>query len=225
MKNKKIFLILCMIHISFHASPVIESHFYAACQSITPQIKDRMLYTWHENAPIPLNDLRHLVISHYDFEGNIKQGELVIHKYTVNDLIEIFEQLFQERFPIHSMKLVDEFEGSDDASMEANNSSAFYARRVAGTSRWSNHSWGCAIDINPVQNPFSKETFFCPKNGERFLDRTLNESGMITKESLIYHLFKERGWQWGGECFFERDGTIDRHHFQKIIPGLNRNTN
>ena len=109
--------------------------------------------------------------------------------------------------------------------MEANNSSAFYARRVAGTTRWSNHSWGAAIDINPLLNPFSRKDFFTPKAGKRYLDRTLDEPGMITKESYIYKLFIEKGWQWGGECFYERDETIDRHHFQKIIPGLNRNTN
>ncbi len=123
------------------------------------------------------------------------------------------------------MLTIDHFDGSDNASMVANNSSALYARRVAGTTRWSNHTFGTAVDINPLLNPLSKEDFFCPKEAERYLDRTLNEPGMITKESYIYTLFKEKGWEWGGECFYERDKTIDRHHFQKVIPGVNKNTN
>ena len=141
----------------------------------------------------------------------------------VEDLAYIFGKLYEVKFPLQSMKLVDEF-GSDDASMSANNSSAFYARYVANTTRWSNHAYGLAIDINPLLNPYSKGSFFCPQEGERYLDRTLNEPGMITKGSYIYELFKERGWVWGGEAFLDR-GIIDRHHFQKVVPGFNKNAN
>ncbi len=199
--------------------------FQATCQPITPDIQKRMVYTWHPDSPVPLKDLRYITVSFYTFEGNVNQGELVVHKLAADDLLYIFEKLFKVKFPLHSMRLVDDFNGSDDASMSANNSSAFYARKVAGTSRWSNHAHGLAIDINPLLNPYSKGSFFCPKEGERYLDRTLNEPGMITKGSYIYTLFKERGWQWGGECFYERDGVIDRHHFQKVVAHINKNTN
>ena len=121
---------------------------------------------------------------------------------------------------------MDEFDGSDLKSMQANNTSAFYARKVAGTDRWSNHSFGCAIDINPLFNPYSSpKSKVIPVQAEPYLNRKLNIPGMILKDSYIYKLFKDRGWQWGGECFYERDGVIDRHHFQKIVPGLNKNTN
>ena len=103
--------------------------------------------------------------------------------------------------------------------------SAFYARKVASTQRWSNHASGLAIDINPLLNPYSKGDFFCTQEGECYLDRTLDVPGMITKDSYIYQLFIERGWEWGGECFYARDGVLDRHHFQKIISGINQTTN
>lgn len=201
------------------------AQFRASSSPITQDLLNRMIFTWNPESPVPLKDLRYLKVLFYTFEGTISEGELVVHEKAVDDLLWIFERLFQEKFPLSSMRLVDDFGGSDDASMSANNSSAFYARKVAGTQRWSNHATGLAIDINPLLNPYSKGSFFCPQEGAPYLDRTLNLPGIITKESLIYKLFTERGWEWGGECFFERDGTIDRHHFQKIIPGINKNTN
>ena len=205
--------------------PCSAELFYATCQQIAPDTLGRMVYTWNPESPVPFGDLRYITVSFYDFNGTIQQGELVVHKKAVEDLVYIFEKLFEVHFPLQSMLLVDKFGGSDDLSMSANNTSAFYARRVAGTHRWSNHASGLAIDINPLLNPYSKGDFFCPKEGERYLDRSLCLPGMITKDSYIYTLFTERGWEWGGECFFERDGVIDRHHFQKIIPGLNKTAN
>ena len=218
-----------LLAIIFQPALAIQTNhqFHATCQEITPDILERMVYTWNDSSLIPLEDLRYITVSYYDFDGAVHQGELVMHKLVADDVIYIFEKLFQAKFPIQSMRLIDDFEGSDDASMEANNASGFYARLVANSNppRWSNHSTGLAVDINPLLNPLSKEEFFTPKKGERYLDRTLDEPGMITEESYIYKLFIERGWQWGGECFYERDKTIDRHHFQKIIPGINQNTN
>ncbi len=229
MKRTHYSLLLMIAACSFQNSLLfsMQNEFHATCQEITPDnILKRMVYTWNEElAPIAFKDLRYLTISHYDFEENVQEGELVVHKEAAQDLLEIFEKLFRAKFPIKSMKLIDDFEGSDDASMEANNTSALYVRLVANSNRLSNHSWGMSIDINPFLNPFIREKFFCPKKAIRYLDRTLNEPGMITPESYIYQLFKEKGWQWGGECFYERDKTEDLHHFQKIIPGINKNTN
>ncbi len=202
-----------------------EHPFTCSVSEITPTLLARMPYTWQPSSPVPQKDLRHLKITHYDFKGAVKLGEIVVHQAVVEDLQSIFAELFAIKFPIESMRFVDEFEGSDLQSMQANNSSAFYARKVAGTDRWSNHSFGCAIDINPRINPYSKGTFFTPPEGEKYLDRTKLVPGMITEETPIYQIFKTYGWEWGGECFYERDGVIDRHHFQKIVPGLNRSTN
>lgn len=204
---------------------VYSQQFEYSVTTITPETLARMPHTWRNDAPIALDDLRHVAMIHYNFDGKIQQGELIAHKETVDDLIAIFQQLFAEKFPITSIRFVDEFDGSDLRSMQANNTCMFYARMVARTARWSNHSFGCAIDINPLLNPYSRGDFFTPREGQAYLDRSLDLPGMITKESLMYKLFIERGWQWGGECFYERDGTIDRHHFQKIIPGVNKNTN
>lgn len=219
---KKLLLIpLCLLQ----TCGIYSQKFEYSVQIITLEILNRMPYTWRSDAPVPLDDLRYVTLLHYDFDGKIQQGELVAHQAVADDLIFIFEKLFEVAFPITSIRLVDDFEGSDLQSMQANNTSMFYARKVAGAVRWSNHSFGCAIDINPLLNPYSRKDFFTPREGQAFLNRSLNLPGMITATSYIYELFAERGWQWGGECFYDRDETVDRHHFQKIIPGVNKNTN
>ena len=210
---------------SLVSTSLCATGFHYTVQELTDELLEQMPYTWNEESPVSRDDLRYITLSHYDFNGHVQEGELVVHKLAVDDLIDIFQKLFEVKFPITSMRTVDHFDGSDEASMEANNTSAFYARRVANATRWSNHSWGAALDINPLLNPLSREDFFTPQAGKRYLDRTLDEPGMITKGSYIYQLFIERGWEWGGECFYERDKTTDLQHFQKIIPGLNRNTN
>lgn len=219
--NKLLFITLSLLF----CNNIQSQSFTATVQEIPSDVLERMPCTWRSDCPVALEDLRHVTLLHYDFEGEIQQGELIAHKTVVEDLVVIFEQLFEVKFPTTSIRFVDEFAGSDLKSMQANNTSMFYARNVAGATRWSNHSFGCAIDINPLLNPYSREEYFTPREGQAFLDRSLNLPGMITPDSYIYELFTQRGWQWGGECFYQRDKTIDRHHFQKIIPGLNQNTN
>lgn len=194
-------------------------------QSLPPEIVKRMVYTWRSDAPVPLEDLRYMTISYYGFDHKVHVGELIVHEKAVDDLSYIFQKLCEAHFPLQSMKLVDEFDGSDEASMAANNTSAFYARKVANTDRWSNHASGLAVDINPLINPWSKGDLVAPKEGAHYLGCTKKVPGMITKDGLVYKLFTERGWQWGGECFYERDGVLDRHHFQKVVPGINETTN
>lgn len=229
MKNfdtKKSFLLFVVFFLTTLCLASQKKVFRFTSQQIPPFIFSQMIYTWHPDCPIPLDDLRYITLTHYDFEGQIRLGELVVHREVVGDLAYIFEKLFEVKFPIQSIKFVDRFDGSDLKSMQANNSSAFYARKVAGTDRWSNHAFGCAIDINPLLNPYtSSQVRALPQEGERYLDRSLDLPGMIIKNGYIYNLFKERGWQWGGECFFDRDGVIDRHHFQKVLQELNSNTN
>lgn len=217
----KLFLFLSLLF----CNGIQSQSFTASAQEITAAVLARMPFTWRADCPVALDDLRHVTLLHYDFEAEIQKGELVAHKSVVDDLVAIFEQLFAVKFPITSIRFVDEFAGSDLKSMQANNTNMFYARKVAGATRWSNHSFGCAIDINPLLNPYSSGEYFTPREGQAFLNRSLNLPGMITHDSYIYELFTQRGWQWGGECFYQRDKTIDRHHFQKIIPGLNQNTN
>ena len=123
-------------------------------QRIDADLKDRMAYNWRRGCPVPRWKLRYVTVTYVDFKGAARQGELVVHKAVAADLVGAFEAMYDARFRIKRMRLVDDYEGSDAASMAANNTSAFNCRRVARTTRWSEHAYGKAIDINPVRNPY-----------------------------------------------------------------------
>ncbi len=114
-----------------------------------------MAWSWREGCPVPLADLRLLTVDHWGFDGREHTGELVIHEWEAGDVIVAMRRLYDARFPIRRMLLVDAYGGDDDRSMAANNTSAFNCREVTGQpGAWSEHSYGRAIDINPVQNPY-----------------------------------------------------------------------
>ena len=157
-------------------------------------------------------DLRQLQLPYRDFEGRSRTGILIVHKDFSKEVTDIFGQLFDHGFPIARMEPVDDFGGSDDRSMEANNTSAFNCRDVTGQpGKFSNHSWGRAIDINPLTNPYVKGDKVLPPQGREFLDRTRDYPGAVLADSFIVRLFAEHGWNWGGSWTDRKD----YQHFEK----------
>lgn len=169
--------------------------------------------SWHADpACPPFSELRLLQLSHHDFDGSVQLGELVVHADVADEVIAIFERLFAARFPIARMERVDRFGGSDEASMAANNTSAFNFRRVQGTNVLSHHARGLAIDINPVQNPWVRGDRVDPAAGRAFLDRTQHRPGMIVRPGPVVSAFEAFGWYWGADF----DDMQDYHHFSKL---------
>lgn len=168
--------------------------------------------SWHEGCPVPPGDLRELDVSFWNFGGQPATGTLVVHKDVASDLIAIFGELFQHGFMIERMETVENFGGSDDLSMQANNTSAFNCRDVTGQpGKFSNHSWGRAVDINPLTNPYVKGGQVLPPQGKAFLDRTRAYPGTILPGSFIVRLFERHGWTWGGDW----KDVKDYQHFEK----------
>lgn len=162
------------------------------------------------------SSLRYLRVLHYDLDGKIKVGEMVCHKDVANDLLSIFRNLFDARYPIERMRLIDDYGADDERSMAANNTSCFNFRYVAGTSVASNHSWGRAVDVNPLYNPCVKRrrngtVDVSPKNGRRYADRSRNFSCKIDKSDLVYKEFIRHGFVWGGSW----KSLKDYQHFEK----------
>jgi hypothetical protein len=153
-------------------------------------------------------NLRLVDVYYYSFDNKLHKGQLVIDKDLENDIKWIFEMLKEKRFPIKRVIPVVKYHWSDDKSMKANNSSAFNYRLVANTNRFSNHSTGRAIDINPWQNPQIIDGAASPK-GAAYNPKV---KGTISKRSLIVRLFKERGWSWGGDW----KTRADYQHFEKL---------
>lgn len=154
--------------------------------------------SWREGCPVALDDLRLVTLPHHDFEGSVQQGRLVVVADVADVVVEAFRAAFDEGFPIASMRPVSEFGGDDEASMNANNTSAFNCRYIAGTTTWSEHSYGHAIDVNPVQNPYLRFAEAQPLAGEAYRDRT-PAAGLLTADSALVRILKSHGWGWGGE--------------------------
>lgn len=149
-----------------------------------------------------------LDVEYYNFEEKLCKGQLVVNKAVEQDIIDAFELIKEIKFPIHKVVPIIKYNWSDDRSMEDNNTSAFNYRFVANTTRLSNHSWGRAIDFNPVQNPaVYKDGSVAPKNASY----NLKAKGTLTPDHQLVKFFKERGWRWGGDW----TSLKDYQHFDK----------
>ena len=168
---------------------------------------------------VSYEDLRYMNILYYDFNGDVQTGELICNKTIADDLIEIFYELYKNEYQIESVRLIDDYNGDDTASMKANNTSCFNYRPVDGTSSLSKHALGCAIDINPFYNPYvvfnkrkAGETYISPAGSEIYADRSKVFAYKIDENDLCYKLFKEHGFTWGGNW----NSCKDYQHFQKV---------
>ena len=170
---------------------------------------------------VPREDLRYIKVLHYGFDGQVLVGELMVNYLLEEDMTSIFQELFENHYQIEKMHLIDDYGADDDLSCFANNTSCFNYRLVTGGSTLSNHATGCAIDINPVNNPYvtydsGGEPYVVDDKAVPYLDRTNPEAGamhMITHDDLCYRLFTERGYTWGGDW----SNPVDYQHFEKKV--------
>lgn len=168
--------------------------------------------TWREGCPVPLADLVIVSVPHVGYDGTDHRGELIVHTRVKDDVIAIFCELHAARFPIERMQRIELYNGSDDASMAANNTSAFNCREVAGRpGRISNHSYGVAIDLNPLTNPWVSSKEVSPAGGKRYVDRTQNAPGLVKDGDFVQRAFAKRGFRWGGHW----KTVKDYQHFEK----------
>lgn len=181
--------------------------------AIPPEVEARMRgKSYPEGATIALSELRYLRLSYVDFDGEHRTGEMVCNAAIADDLLEIFQVLYEEEYPIRSILLVDEFGGSDDESMKADNTSCFNFRTVPGSKSLSRHAFGMAVDVNPLENPYiNRSGVIMPAEGEPYVDRTRDFPHKITRDDLCCRLFVEHGFTWGGNWTDRKD----YQHFEK----------
>jgi hypothetical protein len=117
----------------------------------------------------------------------------------------VFERLDARSFPIRRIRLVDRFGANDRASMRHDNTSAFNCRYVRGTTVWSQHAFGRAIDLNPVENPYVDGSRVVPRRGRAYVDRTDVRPGMVVRRGVALRAFRRIGWRWGGAWSGARD--------------------
>lgn len=170
--------------------------------------KDEKIVSWE--------DLRYLQVLHCDEEGNAIVGELVCNVAIAEDLLQIFKELYYAGYPIEKMRLIEYYDGDDEASMLDNNTSCFNQRSITAGGRVSKHSYGLAIDINPKYNPYYKlnasgKANIKPESSADYLDRAADFPCKILKGDLCYRLFRQHGFYWGGEWASGKD----YQHFEK----------
>ena len=185
----------------------------AICDSI---FKCMQGHSYREGCPVSRDSLRYLRVLHRDVTGVIWMGELVCHVAISEDLLYIFKALYEAAYPIERMRLIDLYEGNDERSMAANNTSSFNFRRVAGSQKLSSHSLGMAVDVNPLYNPYVRQrsngTFtVSPRAGEPYADRSATFPYKIERGDLCCRLFRQHGFQWGGSWIRVKD----YQHFEK----------
>lgn len=183
-----------------------RQRFVWASSPITAQLAERMTPTsWRPGCPVGLASLRYVQVAHMGFDGREHIGELVVRDHDVTAVAIAFKLLWDAGFPIERMRLVDDYGGDDDTSMAANNTSAFNCRTAAGSSTWSQHAYGRAIDINPVQNPSVTAGVAAPPSGAAFVDRARIRPGMLVEGGAAVDAFDRIGWGWGGRWNSSKD--------------------
>ena len=172
--------------------------------TLTDAVFQRMLgRSYPADCAVAKSELRYLQVLHYDAEGHVHKGEMVCNRRIADDLLDIFRRLYEAHYPIERMKLIDDYGADDEQSMQANNTSCFCYRAMAGGKRLSKHAQGLAVDINPLYNPYYKKkpdgtVFVQPKTAAPYIDRTKSFPYKIDVQDLAYRLFIQNGFTWGG---------------------------
>jgi hypothetical protein len=189
--------------------------FYSKVSPISPELKQRMIKgnSWRYGCPVGLDNLRYLEIKYWNFKGDTDIGELIVHEDVANSITNIFKELYAIKYPIKQMKLVSNFHGSDWKSIEADNTSALNCRKITGNKKkWSNHAYGKAVDINPIENPYvSKTGYISHKNSIKYRKRVHNKNRGIADKALLLKydkatkIFEKHGWKWGGNWKYIKD--------------------
>lgn len=164
---------------------------------------------WRRGCPVGLSQLRHVSLPYIGFGGRAKRGALVVNASVSGEVVAIFRELYRARFPIRRMRPIQAYGGDDFASIEADNTSAFNCRPATGSSNWSQHAYGLAIDIDPIENPYVSGGRTSHRASVPYLDRSRARPGMAIEGNALVGAFDARGWGWGGRW----SGTVDYQHF------------
>lgn len=190
-------------------------------EEISDELKERMNGKSYadniDESIINYSMLRHIVIKYYDFNDDVQLGEIVCNEKIAQDLVEIFEELYNSGYQLERVHLIDEYDADDDASMDDNNTSCFNYRVVDNTTKLSYHAYGLAIDVNPFYNPYVQmrngEEYVCPTGSVPYANRDDNFPYKIDENDLAYKLFKQHGFIWGGDW----NSLKDYQHFEKRV--------
>lgn len=177
-----------------HLPPPADDAFHGTVAPVPPEVVDRS--TWVPGCPVGLEDLRYLTLTFWGFDDRPHTGELIVHAAAADAILGVFRRMYELRFPIEEMRVVSRADLESTSPGDGNNSSAFVCRSIAGTSSWSEHARGLAVDVNPFHNPYVRGDVVIPALAVSYTDRARPRPGMVTPE--VIGLFADIGWGWGG---------------------------
>ncbi len=178
-------------------------------QLTTAERKAMTPSAWRPGCPVGLADLRMVRVTYRDFAGNDRTGRIVVHEDVAPAVTRIFRSLYRDGVPVRRMEPIEKYKGSDFDSIEADNTSAFNCRKATGSGRWSNHAYGTAIDINPIENPWVEPGGVVYHKASRPYVKRTPRPGMAVEGGALVKAFDREGWKWGGRW----SGTKDYQHF------------
>jgi len=192
--------------------------YHASSQPLPPQVRAQVVSAgeWHLGCPVPLSGLRVLTVSYWGFDGAQHTGQLVVNADAVAPLSKVFGRLYALRFPIRHVQLADTYGPASGRPRDGDVTASFECRQAVpspctggtGTGSWSEHAYGEAVDINPVENPYVGCGMTRDKTALSYLDRTRVRRGMVTP--AVVAAFRDAGWGWGGSW---TGSTKDYMHF------------
>jgi hypothetical protein len=171
---------------------------------------------WHAGCPVQMSQLRLLTVTHWGSDGATYTGQLIVNKNAAAPLARVFAKLYELRFPIRHLQLDDAYGPKTSQPADGDISGSFECRQAvpspcsggSGTGHWSNHAYGLAVDLNPVENPYVGCGATRDHASLPYLDRTRIRPGMVTP--AVVRAFASIGWGWGGSW---TGSTKDYMHF------------
>jgi hypothetical protein len=199
------------------ALPLTVLAFHSSIQPLPAPLRAELNGTyWHAGCPVPLSHLRLLTVTHWGFDDRAHTGQLVVNRTAAAPLARVFRRLYELHFPLRHMRVDDAYGPSGSRPADGDVTAAFECRQAVpspctggtGTGTWSEHAYGEAVDLNPVENPYVGCGMTRDPSSRRYLDRSRHLRGMVTP--AVVRAFRSIGWGWGGAW---SGSTKDYMHF------------
>jgi hypothetical protein len=187
--------------------PPADGRFHSTVVPVPADVAARS--TWQPACPVSVDDLRYVTVSFWGFDDLPHTGELLVHRTVADQIVGAFGRMFAARYPIEEMRVTSAAELDAPPTGDGNDTSAFACRPIRGSTSWSAHAFGRAIDVNPFQNPYRKGDRVLPELASSYLDRANVRPGMIVDGDVVTAAFDDAGWTWGGRW----TNPVDYMHF------------
>jgi hypothetical protein len=180
-----------------HLKPPADRGWESSISPIPDDVLARS--SWQEGCPLAVEELLYLTMSHWGFDGDVHTGEMIVNATEAEAVVEVFRALFEAEYPIEQMRVIRAEEVDDHPTGDWNETTSFVCRPAVGSTNWSQHAYGLAIDVNPFHNPYRRGDLVIPELASAYTDRDDVRIGMIYDDDVVVEAFSEIGWSWGGD--------------------------